>query len=105
MWMPCQLVKERPFDEVHVLWAEAHRLPVEAAFQEQWAAGVGGALEALLQLGFEAVELLRRQIAVAGGVDQRAGGPRGVVEEGLVPLEAVLWMSMAVAAASMGERP
>ena len=46
-------------DEVHVLGREAHRLPVEAAFEQQRAAGVGGALEALLQLGLEAVVLLR----------------------------------------------
>jgi hypothetical protein len=64
---------------------EAHRLPVEAAFEEEWAAGVGGALEALLQLGLEAVELVGGEVAVAGGVDEGAGGPRRVVEEGLVP--------------------
>jgi len=46
---------------------------------------VGGALEALLQFGLEAVELVRREVAVAGGVDQRAGGAGGVVEQGLVP--------------------
>ena len=72
-----------------------------------WRQAVGGALEALpLSSALEAVELLGRQVAVAGGVDQRAGGPRGVVEEGLVPAWlAVLRTSMAVAAASMGERP
>ena len=47
---------------------------------------MGGALEALLQLGFQAVELVGGEVAVAGGVDQRAGGAGGVVEEGLVPL-------------------
>ena len=62
------------------------RLPVEAAFEQQGAAGVGGALEALLQLGLEAVELVRGEVAVAGGVDQGAGGAGGVVEERLVPL-------------------
>jgi hypothetical protein len=47
---------------------------------------VGGALEALLQLGLEAVELVGGEVAVAGGVDEGAGGAGGVVEEGLVPL-------------------
>ena len=46
---------------------------------------MGGALEALLQLGLEAVVLLGGEVAVARGVDQRAGGPRGVVEQRLVP--------------------
>jgi hypothetical protein len=46
-------------DEVHVLRCEAHGLPVEAAFEQHRSAGVGGALEALLQLGLEALELLR----------------------------------------------
>jgi hypothetical protein len=32
------------------------------------------------------IELVGGEVAVAGGVDQRAGGPRRVVEEGLVPL-------------------
>jgi len=72
-------------DEVHVLGGKAHRLPVEAAFEQQGAAGVGGALEALLQLGLEAVELVGGEVAVAGGVDESAGGAGGVVEERLVP--------------------
>src|SRR5262245_22344705 len=72
-------------DEVHVAGRERHRLPVETAFQQQRAAGAGGALEALLQLGLEAVVLLGGEVAVAGGVDERAGGAGGVVEEGLVP--------------------
>ena len=75
----------------------AHRLPVEAAFEEQRAAGPrlrrgkpGRRLEALLQLGFEAVELVGRQVAVAGGVDEGAGRPRRVVEQRLVP--ASVWV-------------
>ena len=72
-------------DEVHVLGAHRHGFPVEPAFQQQRAAGAGGALEALLQLGLEAVVLLDGEVAVAGGVDQRAGGTRGVVEQRLVP--------------------
>ena len=59
-------------DEVHVLRAEAHRLPVEAAFEQEGPAGMRRALEALLQLGLEAVELLWAQVAVAGGVDEGA---------------------------------
>ena len=72
-------------DEVHVLGRQAHGLPVEAAFEQERAAGVGSALEALLQLGLEAVVLLDREVAVARGVDQGAGGTGRVVEEGLVP--------------------
>jgi hypothetical protein len=72
--------------EVHVARGERHGFPVEAAFQQQRAAGSCGALEALLQLGFEALVLLGSEVAVTGGVDER-------------------WMSMAFAAASMGERP
>src|SRR5437016_12618712 len=81
-------------DEVHVLRAEAHRLPVEAAFEQERAAGrpppargqaVGGTLEALLQLGLEAVVLLDREVAVAGGIDEGAGGPGRVGEQRLVP--------------------
>jgi hypothetical protein len=41
--------------------------------------------EALLEFRLEAVELLRRQVAVAGGVDEGAGGPGRVVEQRLVP--------------------
>ena len=41
--------------------------------------------ETVLQLGLEAVVLLRGEIAVPRGVDEGAGGPRGVVEQGLVP--------------------
>ena len=47
---------------------------------------MGGALEALLQLGFQAVELVGGEVAVAGGIDERAGGPGRVVEQRLVPL-------------------
>ena len=38
-------------DEVHVLGRQAHGLPVEAAFEQEGPAGVGGALEALLRPG------------------------------------------------------
>ena len=41
--------------------------------------------ETVLQLGLEAVVLLRGEIAVARGVDEGAGGPRRVVELGFVP--------------------
>jgi hypothetical protein len=51
-------------DEVHVLRRERHRLPVEPALQQQRAAGVAGALEALLQLALEALVLLGREVAV-----------------------------------------
>jgi hypothetical protein len=71
--------------EVHVLRRQAHGLPVEAAFEQQRTAGVGGALETLLELGLEAVELLGAQVAFARGVDEGAGGTRRVVEQRLVP--------------------
>ena len=41
--------------------------------------------ESVLQLGLEAVVLLRGEIAVARGVDEGARGARGVVEQSLVP--------------------
>ena len=41
--------------------------------------------EALLQLGLQAVVLLGRQVSITRRVDERAGGTRGVVEQGLVP--------------------
>jgi hypothetical protein len=47
---------------------------------------MGGAGKALLQLGLEALELLRREVAFARGVDEGAGGTGGVVEQRLVPL-------------------
>ena len=66
-------------------------LPVEAAFQQQRASGVGGALGGG---GGKPCcsSVLRRsnwsgdRIAAACGVDEGAGGAGGVVEEGLVPL-------------------
>ena len=58
--------------------------PVEAAFEEERTAGVAGALVAGLQLGLEAGELVGGEVAAAG-VDQRAGGAGGVVEQRLVP--------------------
>ena len=64
---------------------ERQRLPVEPAFEQQRPAGVARALEALLELGLQTVELLGRQLAVRRGIDERAGRPRGVVEQRLVP--------------------
>jgi hypothetical protein len=55
------------------------------------AAGVAGAFETLLQLGFQAAELFRRHAAPSSSskigrrIDERAGGPGGIVEQRLVP--------------------
>jgi hypothetical protein len=70
-------------DEVHVLRRERHGFPVEAAFEQQLCfecfalggpAGVGGTLEPGFEFAFETVELLGREVALARGVDERAGG-------------------------------
>ena len=42
-------------------------------------------LRACRQLGLEAVDLIGAEIAVARGVDQRAGGTGRVVQQRLVP--------------------
>ena len=73
------------FDEVEVFWGHRHGFPVEATFEEQGPAGVAGALELGFEFGFEAVVLFGGQVAVAGGVDEGAGGAGAVVEEGFVP--------------------
>jgi hypothetical protein len=56
-------------DEVHVLRRQAHRLPVEATFEQQRPAGVRGTLEAGLELGLEALVLFARQRAIARWTD------------------------------------
>ncbi len=72
--------------EVHVLRRERQRLPVEPAFEQQRAARVVGAREILFELLLEPRELFVGQMGVVGsGVDQRAGGPGGIVEQRLVP--------------------
>ena len=72
--------------EIHVLRRERERLPIEAALQQQRPPGIGRALVIRLQLALEAGELrVAQRRAGGGGVDQRPGGPGGIVEEGLVP--------------------
>ncbi len=72
-------------EEVHVLRRQRHGFPVEAAFEQEWPAGVAGALEPLLQFALQALVLFGRQVAVTRGVDERARGPGRVVEQRLVP--------------------
>ena len=85
-------------DEVEFGGRQRERLPVETAFEEERASGVFRALEALLEFGFEALELFGRQTAFAGGVDEGAGGAGGVsaelsevrAEQRLVPLRRLI---------------
>jgi hypothetical protein len=72
-------------EEIHVLRRQRHRLPVEPAFQQHRPAGVRRADIGLVELALEAAELLVGQQIVVAGKHQRAGGPRGVVEQRLVP--------------------
>lgn len=59
---------------------------VEPAFEQQRAAGIGCALIGLGQFALQPLELrFRQHRAVRPGIDQRAGGPRRVVEQRLVP--------------------
>ena len=72
-------------NEIHIFWAHRHGAPVEAAFQQHRPAGVARALKAGFQLRFQPPILFRRQLTVAGIVDQRARRQRGVVQHRLVP--------------------
>jgi hypothetical protein len=72
-------------DELHILGAEAHFLPVEAALQHHGAPGIGSTLIALLQFALQPFELLRGQMTVGCRIDQRARRPRAVVKHRLVP--------------------
>ena len=72
-------------DEVEFGRGEGQRLPVESTFEEERTTCILGALEAFLEFVLEAVELLGRQAAFAGGIDECAGWPCGVIEESLVP--------------------
>ena len=73
------------FNEVEVLWRHRHGFPVEAAFEQQGASGIRRALEADFEFLFEAIVLLGGEVAVAGGIDERAGWSRGVIQQRLVP--------------------
>ena len=72
-------------DEIHILWRKTHRLPVETALKQQRPAGIRCPLKAALELRLEAVILFARERAVLALKNQRAGGPRGIVEQRLVP--------------------
>jgi hypothetical protein len=58
-------------------------LPIEAAFEQQRAARIAGALVVRFEFPFQPVELRIGERRPAD--DERAGGPRRVVEECLVP--------------------
>ena len=74
------------FHKFHIGGRKAHRLPVEAALQQDRPARVARALVTGFELLFQAVELVGRERRAVGTViDYRAGGSRGVVQQRLVP--------------------
>jgi hypothetical protein len=72
--------------KIHIFRRERQRLPVEPAFEQQRTPGVERAGEIFFELLFQPRELFVGEMrAVGPRIDQRAGGPRGVVEQRLVP--------------------
>ena len=65
---------------------QRHRLPVEPAFEQQRPAGIARALIVVLEFALQPLELrVGQHRALRPRIDQRAGGPRRVVEQRLVP--------------------
>jgi hypothetical protein len=73
-------------DEIHVLRRQAHRLPVEPAFEQQRPPGPHRAGIPLFHLRLQPVELLvGKAAALFRRIDQRARRTRRIVEQRLVP--------------------
>jgi len=74
------------FHKLHVGWGEAHRFPIEAAFQQHRATRVDRASVLGFELLFDAFVLVGGEgTGVRAAIDDRAGGSRRVVEQGFVP--------------------
>ncbi len=78
--------------------AEAHRLPVKAAFQQHRPARVPRALMLAFHLVLQPVELILAEVAGAV-VDHRARGPAALSSSAFDQRQAALCTSTAVAAA------
>jgi hypothetical protein len=76
------------FGKVHVRGREAHRLPVEPAFKKQRTPGILSPRMGAGEFRTQTIELLVAQSLGARGKDQRAGRPRGIVDQCLVPCPA-----------------
>jgi len=74
-------------DKIHIRRRKAHRAPFEPAFQQKRASRIRGAGVHVLQLILETLELLFAQPvgAACASEHQRAGWPRSIVDQRVVP--------------------
>ena len=76
-----------PREPIHVFRRQAHLAPIEAAFQHQGASRVAVALIHLPQFLAQSPDLIVRQRGrpIFWRIDQRAGGPRALIKQSLIP--------------------